>query len=63
MKLTQAIAAKMTLAPGKAEVIYWDDDLKGFGLRVREGGSKKWVIQYRVGKKAAAPHTRQHGYS
>jgi integrase len=35
------------LAPGKREVIYWDDALRGFGVRVKPNGTKSYVIQYR----------------
>jgi integrase len=46
MKLTNDTVA--ALSPGKVERIEWDDDLPGFGVRLR-GGSKRWVVQYRVG--------------
>jgi len=36
---------------GKPERIVFDDDIKGFGLRVREGGSQTWIYQYRIGSK------------
>jgi integrase len=42
------------LPAGKSEYIFFDDSLKGFGLRVREGGAKTWVYQYKFGK-----HTRR----
>ena len=35
---------------GKADFIAWDDDLPGFGLRVREGGSRNYIVQYKIGK-------------
>ena len=34
--------------PGKADVIHFDDDLPGFGLRLRTGGRRTWIAQYRT---------------
>ncbi len=51
MKLTQANLAKLKLPSDKTEAIYFDDDLAGFGLRVREGGSRNWIVQYKIGPK------------
>ena len=31
--------------PGKSEKFIWDDDLAGFGLRVKSNGLKSFVIQ------------------
>jgi integrase len=36
---------------GKTERIIFDDDIPGFGIRVRAAGSRKWIFQYRVGSK------------
>ena len=36
---------------GKTERIVFDEDIKGFGLRLREGGSRTWIYQYRIGSK------------
>jgi integrase len=50
MKLTDVTARSATLPAGKSDVVFWDDKLKGFGLRVRQakaGVSKNWMIQYR----------------
>src|SRR4051794_30520253 len=51
MKLTQANAAKIKMPAGKSEHIEWDERLPGFGLRLRESGSKNWIVQYKIGAK------------
>jgi integrase len=49
MNLTDRTARAEKLPPGKADVILFDDKLPGFGLRIRAGGKKSWVAQYRFG--------------
>ena len=51
MKLKQSNIDKIALPAGKTDHIEWDDDLPGFGLRVRGGGSRVYVVQYKVGAK------------
>jgi integrase len=46
VKLTTATAKALELPPGKKDKTYWDDTIGGFGLRLREGGSRNWVVQY-----------------
>jgi integrase len=48
MKLTDSSIKRISLG-GKADHIEFDDDLVGFGLRLRAGGSRKWLVQYRQG--------------
>ena len=50
MKLTQAAVATLSLRPRQSELFVWDDDLKGFGIRIR-ATKRVWVIQYRYGTK------------
>jgi integrase len=47
MKLTQASIAR--LKADRADAVYYDDDLPGFGLRLRAGGSRNYVVRYRLG--------------
>lgn len=48
MKLTTATVTALALPPGKADHLEWDDDLPGFGVRLR-GKAKRWIVQYRIG--------------
>jgi len=50
MKLTSKAVAALMLPSGKDDHIEWDDDLPGFGYRLRKSGDKvgrSWVAQYR----------------
>ena len=49
MKLTAGRISGLRLPPGKADHIEWDDDIPGFGVRLREGGARGFVFQYKVG--------------
>lgn len=51
MKLNDKTVADLSLPEGKSELIVFDDDLPGFGVRLRAGGKRTWVVQYRVGRK------------
>jgi integrase len=50
MKLT---SGNIDMPPGKSDAIIFDDDLTGFGLRLRRGTGgrvkRQWVVQYRAG--------------
>jgi integrase len=50
MKLTKTAVAALMLPEGKTDAIYFDDDIPGFGYRLRASGDKvgrSWVAQYR----------------
>jgi integrase len=49
MKFAQKTLATIELPAGKREVILFDDDLPGFGLRIRAGGARTWVYQFKIG--------------
>jgi integrase len=51
MKLTQAAVRTLTVPAGKAEAIIFDDEVSGFGLRIRASGSRTWIVQYKIGNK------------
>jgi Arm DNA-binding domain/Phage integrase, N-terminal SAM-like domain len=45
------------LKPGAdvAELVLWDSELKGFGVRVQRGDAKSYLLHYRVGAGRGAP--------
>jgi len=50
MKLTSKAVTALMPPPGKTDAIFFDDDLPGFGYRLRQSGDKvgrSWVAQYR----------------
>jgi integrase len=49
MKLTPATIKTLTLPDGVSDKTFFDDDLAGFGVRLRAGGSRKFVVQYDIG--------------
>jgi Arm DNA-binding domain len=51
MKFSVKTTREHRLPAGKPDHIEFDDDIKGFGLRLREGGSRVWIYQYRIDSK------------
>jgi integrase len=51
MKLTTTTIRALSLPRGKSEAITFDTDVPGFGVRIRAGGSKGYVFQYKIGNK------------
>src|SRR6266568_643568 len=51
MKLNQKTIERLPLPEDKDrdDVIYFDESLSGFGLRIRGGTRRTWIAQYRVG--------------
>jgi integrase len=45
-KLTKRFIDDLRVSSGQ-EAVYWDDDLPGFGIRVKSSGVKSFVVQYR----------------
>jgi integrase len=48
MKLTVSSVSDLRLPAGKTDHIVFDDDVPGFGIRLRQGGAR-WVFQYKIG--------------
>jgi integrase len=51
MKLDARTVAGLSLPPGKDDQIFWDDELRGFGFRLRQRGARlhrAWIAQYRT---------------
>ncbi|MEE3502532.1 site-specific integrase [Acidiphilium acidophilum] len=48
MKFTHRSIETLTCPPGKKDMIAFDDDLSGFGVRVSASGGKTFLIQYRT---------------
>jgi integrase len=54
MKFSQASVAKFKLPGGKLDHIEFDDNMPGFGLRVRNSGTREhrtYILQYKIGPK------------
>jgi hypothetical protein len=51
MRLTKANIERLALPAGVNDKIVFDSALPGFGLRLRDGGKRTWIVQYRVGAK------------
>jgi integrase len=51
MKLTQRAIEALALPASKTDAIWFDGQLPNFGVRIREGGSRMYVVQYKLGGK------------
>jgi integrase len=47
------------ITPSDRSRIYYDTDLKGFGLRVQPSGAKSWIVEYRPGEGGRGVATRR----
>ena len=48
-----------TIKPGDQRVIYYDTELKGFGLKVSPAGGKTWCVEYRPGARGRSVSKRR----
>ena len=51
MKLTATTVRTAELPKGKSEAIFFDSEIPGLGLRIRVGGSRSFIFQYKLGPK------------
>jgi integrase len=49
MKLTATTVRTEELPKGKREQIFFDSEIPGLGLRIREGGTRSLIYQYKIG--------------
>ena len=49
-KLTKRAVDAAEVRPG--DYFIWDGDLPGFGLRVLPSGRKRYIVQYRTGRRS-----------
>src|SRR5262249_17034839 len=47
MRFDAKTVAGLRLPAGKDDHLEWDDELAGFGVRLRSSGRKAWIVQYR----------------
>ena len=49
MRFTAAALGDLKLDSGVVDRIIFDDDVPGFGIRVRASGARTWIFQYKIG--------------
>jgi integrase len=51
VKLTEAAVERLRLKPGQTDEFFFDEKITGFCVRIRIGGSRKYIFQYRFAGK------------
>ena len=54
MRFTKPNLAKLSLPEGKSDLIVFDEALPNFGIRLRSGGKRTWIVQYRLGTRLSS---------
>lgn len=55
-RLTKSVVDRAK--PEQSDYFLWDNELKGFGIKISKGGRKSYVCKYRVGNGRTAPTRR-----
>jgi integrase len=48
MKLTASNVKTLTAPPGKTEAVFFDNDVKGFGVRVKPSGARSYIMAWKI---------------
>src|SRR4030081_3013725 len=54
-KITKRAVDALKPAADGREAVIWDAEVKGFGVRAQRGGSRSYILHYRVGTGRGAP--------
>jgi integrase len=54
-KITKRAVDALRPAADGREAVIWDTEVRGFGVRVQRGGSKSYLVHYRIGTGRGAP--------
>jgi integrase len=54
-KITKRAVDALKPASDGSEAVIWDTEVKGFGVRAQRGGSRSYILHYRVGTGRGAP--------
>ena len=54
-KITKRAVDALKPAGDGREAVIWDTEVKGFGVRAQRGGSRSYILHYRVGTGRGAP--------
>ena len=61
MRITKSTVDKLVAPTEKDQKIFWDDEVKGFGIRVTRGGAKSYIVQKVVSGKTVRHTLGRHG--
>ena len=57
MRLTTAALGNLKLDGGATDKIIFDDEVPGFGIRIRASGAQTWIFQYKIAGKNSTPRS------